>query len=167
MLELYERVNARPVIFSVPGYRVMKDEKEILSLLFSDRFRPYDQVIIDSAISGFPEKRPGEPRNDLVRIVNYKPGEIEAEIVPGDDRPFMLVISDNYYPGWKAKVNGKPVPLYRADYLFKAVAVTSASAHTPLKVTLEFFPDLYKLCFAISLAAVLGIAAGLIFLVKK
>ena len=37
------------------------------------------------------------------------------------DRPGILVLSENYYPAWKAYVNGKPAQIYRANYLFRAV----------------------------------------------
>ena len=35
----------------------------------------------------------------------------------------MLVLTDNYYPGWKAYLNGEPMDLFAADYVFRAVLV--------------------------------------------
>jgi uncharacterized membrane protein YfhO len=41
--------------------------------------------------------------------------------------PGFLILGDTYFPGWKANVDGKRVPIYRADYLLRAVAVEKGS----------------------------------------
>jgi uncharacterized membrane protein YfhO len=35
----------------------------------------------------------------------------------------VVRVSDTWYPGWKARLDGQPAPLYRADYILKAVVV--------------------------------------------
>lgn len=35
----------------------------------------------------------------------------------------MVFISQSYYHDWKAQVDGKPAPLWRANYAFQAVEV--------------------------------------------
>ena len=35
----------------------------------------------------------------------------------------FVLLTDNYYPGWVATVDGKPAKLYRADYTLRAVPV--------------------------------------------
>lgn len=49
-------------------------------------------------------------------------------------RPAVLVLSEPWYPHWKAKVDGKDVPLLRVDYALRGVAVP-AGKH---EVVLEF-----------------------------
>jgi uncharacterized membrane protein YfhO len=44
---------------------------------------------------------------------------IEAEL----DRPGYLVVSDAWYPGWGATVDGDRVGVCRANLLFRAVAL--------------------------------------------
>ncbi len=48
-----------------------------------------------------------------------------------------LFLSDPFYPGWQAELDGEPVPILRADYAFRAVATPAGSGHT---VTMTFRP---------------------------
>jgi uncharacterized membrane protein YfhO len=56
------------------------------------------------------------------------------------DRNGWLVLSDRYYPGWRADINGKPARIERANVVVRAVAVppgrhivTFRFASTPLR----------------------------------
>ena len=49
----------------------------------------------------------------------------------------LLVALDPFFPGWKATLDGQPVPLLRADYAFMAVPV-EAGRHV---LELVYFPD--------------------------
>ncbi len=44
------------------------------------------------------------------------------------ERPAFLVMRQNYYPGWTAQVDGRAVPIYRADYLYQGISLP-AGAH--------------------------------------
>lgn len=54
-------------------------------------------------------------------LVRYEDERID--IRTSADGPRLLVLSDLFYPGWEAKVDGVPAPIRRADYAFRAVAV--------------------------------------------
>ena len=52
------------------------------------------------------------------------PGRRAAELVELDletDKPSMVVFSQSYYHPWRAYVDGRPVPLRRANYAFQAL----------------------------------------------
>lgn len=69
-----------------------------------------------------------------------------------------VVLSDTYYPGWRAKVDGQAQPLSIADLNFWAVAVPAGS-HT---VTMEYAPFSVTLGLGISIMGLLvwlGLAA--------
>mgnify|MGYP000974556021 CR=1 FL=1 len=61
-------------------------------------------------------------------------GSIEVDIESGDAS--ILVVSDAWYPGWEARVDGRVVPIHRADHLFRAVEIP-AGAHV---VTMRYVP---------------------------
>ncbi len=44
------------------------------------------------------------------------------------DRPALLVLDENYSPGWHAKVQGHPVSIQRANYAFQAVVVPQGTS---------------------------------------
>ncbi len=48
----------------------------------------------------------------------------------------MLTLSDQYYPGWQATIDGQPTEIVRADTVFRAVCVP-AGDHT---VRFEYEP---------------------------
>jgi hypothetical protein len=66
-----------------------------------------------------------------------------------------LVLSDVWYPGWQALVDGKAAPILRANYLFRAVPVP-AGEHA---VTLAYRPAWLYLGPALSALAWLGLGA--------
>ena len=45
------------------------------------------------------------------------------------ERPALLVVADNWFPAWSARVDGEEVPLLRAYHTLRAVPVP-AGAHT-------------------------------------
>jgi len=72
----------------------------------------------------------------------------------------LLFFSETYYPvGWKAYVDGKETPIYRANYLFRAVMVPSG-IH---KVEMKFEPKGFFIGKNLSLAANLVTLGGLGF----
>ncbi len=62
-----------------------------------------------------------------------------------------LVISDLWYPGWKAWVGETEAPILHANYLFRAVAVGSGKQ----QVTLRYQPLSFYLGAVTSAAALI------------
>jgi hypothetical protein len=73
-------------------------------------------------------------------------------------RAGYVVLSDTYYPGWQATVDGRPAEIQPADVAFRAVAVP-AGRHT---VAFEYRPRSVQVGAGLSLAALAAIAAGLL-----
>ncbi|MEN6424640.1 MAG: hypothetical protein ABFE13_04715 [Phycisphaerales bacterium] len=54
-------------------------------------------------------------------ILTDRPDHIEVEIGPGAPRDSVMVLSDTYYPGWRAFVDGAEQTILRANYAFRGV----------------------------------------------
>ena len=57
-----------------------------------------------------------------LKIITSDADRITLNTIAAD--PGYIVIADVWYPGWRAYVDGKSVPILRANYLFKAVPVS-------------------------------------------
>jgi len=77
---------------------------------------------------------------------------IEVE-TPG---PAMVVVAQAYHHNWRASVDGAPVPLWRANYAFQAIAVP-AGQH---RIKLVYQDDAFQAGGVISMASILICAVG-------
>ena len=89
-------------------------------------------------------------RNDKINIKLFEPGRIELDINPSDKASFILFISDNFYPGWKAEIDGKKADIINANYTFKAIKIDNSKGKNNINVKLNFMPDRYCIVFFIS-----------------
>ena len=85
--------------------------------------------------------------------------KIEANL----NSPGWLVLTDAYYPGWQATVNGQPADILPVNVLFRAVSLPEGE-HT---VVFEFAPDSVRLGVLISGLSLLGIAIALVVVGRK
>ncbi len=73
--------------------------------------------------------------------------------------PALLVIGENYYPAWKASVDGVETPLLRANYSFRAVRVP-AGEH---EVRFEYHSPLLRAALWTTLLSALAAAILIAF----
>ncbi|MEJ2212427.1 MAG: YfhO family protein, partial [Anaerolineae bacterium] len=134
------------------------DDEAALALLSDPAFDPARQVILAGAPApAAPPALPDAP--PAVRILSYQAEEVhlEADL----EAPGYVVLTDAYYPGWEAEVDGQPAPIQRADVYFRAVAL-EAGRH---EVVFRYRPASLRLGLAISGGAGLGLLlAGLALL---
>jgi hypothetical protein len=62
-------------------------------------------------------------------------------------------LSDTYYPGWKAFVDGKRTKIYRANYTFRALPL-SAGTH---RVEFVYDPLSFKLGALFTILGIIGL----------
>jgi Bacterial membrane protein YfhO len=74
--------------------------------------------------------RAAEPSTTAVRAVSAKPGSWEIE--SSGRRAAVVVVAEAMFPGWRAKVDGRPAPVLTADGAFLGVAVPPGDHHVTL-----------------------------------
>lgn len=71
-------------------------------------------------------------------------------------RPSHLVLTDTWYPGWRARVDGRPRPVRRANGFFRAVRVCPGDR----EVVFRYRPASFRVGGAVSLASLALLAAA-------
>jgi hypothetical protein len=85
---------------------------------------PRRQVVVESPPAGGLGPFDGTPPTDAAVVAEGTAIlDIQAEAPAGG----FLVLTDPFYPGWRAYVDGREAPILRADYLFRAVTLTPGS----------------------------------------
>jgi len=109
----------------VPKAEVIPSEDALLKRLADRAWNPRETILL-SAPSPEPPKSAGNVvvgklGTAQVDLKTYTPTEIEIEVknAPGG----YVLINDQYDPDWQAQVNGHDVPLLRADFIMRAIAV--------------------------------------------
>lgn len=78
-----------------------------------------------------------------VEITEYSDTTIRMTV--NSEAETYLYLADAYYPGWRATVNGDDTPVYRANVMFRAVAVPAGES----EVIFEFVPRLWYLAMMV------------------
>ena len=91
------------------------------------------KVIIEGFETG-PTKCLDKPVSYQTQIVLDQPQKLS--IIISSSEAGWVVISDTWFPGWRAELDGIRVPIFRANYLFKAIKIPSGKH----KIDIEYQP---------------------------
>lgn len=138
-----------PRAYLVPQAEVAATEEEAIERLWTMDFKQSVLLLTSERVPTGGSGADFAP----AEIIRYEPERVEVRA--HSVAPAWLVLADAYYPGWKALVNGKPVPIYRANYLVRAVAVEPGEN----RVEFIYQPESFRQGRAITLAA-LALAVG-------
>jgi len=148
---IYRNPRALPRTFLVDRQVPAGSPAAALSTATSPGFDARRAAVVERPIAGI---LPGAGPPGTARIEDY---EAQRVTVRSDaTRPALLVLTDNWYPGWKATVDGKSAPVERVDYLIRGVRVP-AGAHT---VEFSYEPSSWVWARVLSLLGLLAIAAA-------
>jgi hypothetical protein len=115
---IYENQKVLSRAFIVHKVSVI-DEHELIQALRSSSFDPAKEVLFtERGVDDISDTEVNVGR-ESVDILTYKPKHIALRA--RSRSPGILVVSDAYYPGWRAYLDKKEVPIYRANGAMRAV----------------------------------------------
>jgi hypothetical protein len=152
---VYENERALPRAFVVGQVKVISDEEKILSELAL--FDPRKLAIL--------EEKPGWTLDasslfQEAEVTFYSPNKIVVQA--NLSSPGLLVLSELWYPGWRAYDNGQEVKIHRANYLLRSVYL-EAGWHT---VEFVYDPFSFKVGRWVSAGAVLGLVVYVLSVIR-
>ncbi len=153
---VYENLKAAPRAFLASTIKTYANSNDFTKIFFDDSFDPSKEVLVSK--TDFPN--PPVSAGGSVQVLSYQPNAIQIKTSSVTEA--LLFLSDTYYPGWRAFVDNAPVPIYKADYAFRAVRVPKGN-HT---VNLVYTPDSLALGIKVSIIS-LGLTGIILVAVWK
>ncbi len=145
---------ALPQAFAVHETAVVPDRGQRLSYLLEHGERLGEEAVLEAG-PGAPMQDAG-PAGDEVRIEDY--GAQAITLRAGLGGAGLVVMSDVYYPGWRAWDGGRESRILRADHAFRAIWL-DRGAH---RIVMRFEPAGFRVGLWVSLASILMAAAAAI-----
>ncbi|MEO8561439.1 MAG: YfhO family protein, partial [bacterium] len=149
---LYRLPGDNPPAWVVPAM-VKASDAATLGTILDPRFDPTRVGVIDS-LSSVPSQTLTalpEPVAITPRVTRYDAGHIALELSAPAPAGSALVVSENFFPGWTASVDGRSATTVRADYSFIGVPLPAGA----MKIQLDFHDPAYAKGKSVTLAAVL------------
>lgn len=167
-LRLYENKHSLPQAYIVENVVGANSGAEAIELMKGANFHPELSAVVEGGADNLQHRsRPAgsatavelassalnQPRLQA-KVVASRPSANETSVKYESPAKGLLVLTDTFYPGWNAYLDGVKVPVLRANYLFRGVEVP-AGAHT---VDFRFEP----LSFAVGVFLNLGFLSALV-----
>jgi hypothetical protein len=103
-----------------------------------------------------------EEASGTVELTEYRPNHMRYEV--SLDQSSLVVFSDIYYEGgWKASIDGEPVPHLRANYILRALPVDAGTHIVEFEFVFEPFEKGEKVSLAGSILVLLVLLGGLTY----
>ena len=112
---VYENKEVFPRVFMVYDFRVAQDKQEVIELMMDGKINLAKTAILEES----------PPLSDLtegkseIAIKEYQENQVKVEVET--NKQGILILTDSYYPGWKASIDGKEAKIYRTNYNFRGI----------------------------------------------
>jgi len=145
---IHENYDVYPRAFLVNNFKTVEKDTAQEYLLKNPDFNLRQNVILEEKLSNESINKLKLSNNNEINnanIISYETNNVLIETSNFDAS--ILILTDVYYPGWKAFIDGTETKIYRADGLVKAIFVPEGE-HT---IEFVYLPESYNTGITISL----------------
>jgi len=169
-IKVYEDTEAMDRVAWIPRALILHDSAAVTNALNTASFDPRTSILVTSEYAGLipPELRVDSlhtsdslPSAGRARVLTYQPNKII--VAASATQRGIILLSEIFYPGWRAKVDGTPVPIIKADQVLRALVVP-AGEH---KIELLYRPTFFFPSLWLSLAVFVSFLISLYFMLKR
>ena len=160
-VSLYENREAMPRAFFASDVIEVESAPASIEAMRDAGFDPHSMVVIETGHRTSPAINTRTPSPVFPKVIEDKRNRVVIETDQAEDG--LLVLSDNYYSGWLASVDGLPTEVFKANHTMRGVKVP-AGHHM---VLFAFVPATFFASMYVSLAVAALILAALIVAVIK
>jgi hypothetical protein len=150
---IYANPSGLPRAFLVGSQQVVGGADEARAAVTAPGFPARATAVVEKPVDGIPTSSSGAA-GGRAQISKYERERVSVRTAAS--KPSLLVLTDSWFPGWKAKVDGKSTPVERVDYVIRGVKVP-AGTHT---VEFTYEPTSWRVGWIVSLLALLAIVAA-------
>ena len=156
-------------VYSYPGLEkawiarsatIVEDDDAALARILSGDFDPAREAVVSQPspeLAGLLATLSGEEEAAAAAdaVVWEEVGQDYRRMRVTHDRPGLLVVSENWFPGWEAEVDGAPAQVHRVNLTLQALALPSPGEH---EVVLRYTAPTVARALWISVASALVVA---------
>jgi hypothetical protein len=154
-IKLYENRDALPRAFVVHEIQTAADSElgtqQALDIMNAADFDPARRAVITGDVEALSA---GSDIASIAEIVSYGAERVEIRVDAGAEG--YVILTDAYYPGWVATLDGQPATIYRADAMFRAVKVPAGESTVIFEYRPGWFPGILVFGALVWLAAIVG-----------
>lgn len=131
---LYRVAGDNPYAWVVPTVMKVPDDVA-LSNLYTTAFPVRGVALFDTAakVAGENPQTAPQPLAISARVTKWSPSAVDIALDAPAPAKSALIVSENFYPGWTATVDGKPAEVDRADYTIIGVPLAAGARSVQLR----------------------------------
>ncbi|MFL5508700.1 MAG: YfhO family protein, partial [Gemmatimonadaceae bacterium] len=132
------RVNAENPYAWVTPVAVKAPDDQVLATVLNPRFDVRRAALFDTSAhvaSAENVQVLPAPLGVTTTVKRYGPGSVSIDLSSPAPAGASLLVSENFYPGWLATVDGKPANIGRADYSLIGVELPQGARSVELRFT--------------------------------